>query len=174
MQTPIHFDQRVLRPMLLPLENAATTVRIGPLDMLKSYAPAEVSDDVPLEKMSLWSIGTASTFRAFDMSLRRIEDLYIVTNRRAVREFLLYNQDLAGVLLDALEPLAEAFGPFPQVCLSTVRDPEIEKSPELLGLILTPLGADEALDRLAKFDERWFLRQLQRINGRLIFDLEFV
>lgn len=161
-----------LRPTLSPLKDSATTVSTRRCGIFKRYDPELATRDV-LQKAAVWEVGTASTFRAFDVSLQGIESLYTTLDRRAVREFILENRDLAEVLLDAFEPLTEAFGPFPHVCLSIIHDPEIEKSAELLAAILTPLDAAEALKRLAQFDE-WFLTQLKRTKGRLIFDLEFV
>jgi len=174
MYAPIHYALIAPRLMPSPIEAPATTVSISRPGIFKYYGPIALPHDVHPQKIFPWSVGTASTFRTLDVSLQGIEYLYSVPDRRAVREFILDNQDLAEVLIDAFGPLTEAFGPFPQVCLSVVRDPEIENSAELLGSILTPLGVNEALDRLTRFDERWFLRQLQRANGRLVFNLEFV
>jgi len=49
----------------------------------------------------------------------------------------------------------------------------VEGAKELFAYIRTSLPVDEALSRLDKFDEEWFLDQLDRAGGRFNFNLEF-
>jgi len=60
------------------------------------------------------------------------------------------------------------------VVLEVVSDPEVEDMDELFAYILTSFPVDEALARLAKLDEEWFLDQLDQVGGRFNFNLEFV
>jgi|WetSurMetagenome_2_1015567.scaffolds.fasta_scaffold319373_2 hypothetical protein len=122
----------------------------------------------------VWSAGTASLFTETDVWLRLIESLYGFKDRNAVREFVHIHSDLAGLLVEAYDPLIEAFGPSQKVQLSVVRDPEIDDRVGLFGAILTRLTAADAMTRLEKFDEIWFLRQLKQLKGLLTFDLEFI
>ena len=63
------------------------------------------------------------------------------------------------VILEAYPHLVKHSGPNPQVMLEVVRDPEAERSEQLFAYILTSLDTDEALDRLDRLDEEWFLDQ---------------
>jgi len=81
---------------------------------------------------------------------------------------------LVEVLLEARLYLQKYFGPAPQVTLEVVSDPEVEGVEELFAYILTSLPVDEALARLDRLDEEWFLDQLDRVGGRFNFNLEFV
>jgi len=95
-------------------------------------------------------------------------------NAAAVRHFLCAYPQLVEVLLDAHVYLQKYFGTEPKVTLKVVGDPEVEGMDELFAYILTSLPVDEALARLNRLDEEWFLDQLDRVDGRFNFNLEFV
>ena len=95
-------------------------------------------------------------------------------NAAAVGRFLHAYPQLIEVLLEAYVYLQKYFGPDPQVTLEVVSDPEVEGVEELFTYILTSLPVNEALARLDKLDEEWFLDQLDRVGGRFNFNLEFV
>ena len=95
-------------------------------------------------------------------------------NAAAVGRFLHAYPQLIEVLLEAHVYLQKYFGPDPQVTLKVVSDPEVEGVEELFAYILTSLLVDEALARLDRFDEEWFLDQLDRVGGRFNSNLEFV
>jgi hypothetical protein len=106
--------------------------------------------------------------------LHQLEEAYSLRNAAAVRRFLHACPQLVEVLLEAHVYLQKYFGPDPQVTLRVVSDPEAESTDELFAYIRTSLPVDEALARLDKLDEDWFLDQLDRVNGQLNFNLEFV
>ena len=106
--------------------------------------------------------------------LYRLEEIYSLRDAAAVRRFLQACPQLIELLLEAHVYLQEYFGPDPQVTLEVVSDPEAESMDELFAYILTSLPVDEALARLDKLDEEWFLDQLDRVDGQLNFNLEFV
>lgn len=106
--------------------------------------------------------------------LYQIEEIYSLRNAETVRGFLHTYPQLIEVLLEAHVYLQRYFGPDPQVTLEVVSDPEVEAIEELFAYILASLPVDEALTRLDKLDEEWFLDQLDRTGGRLNFNLEFV
>jgi hypothetical protein len=174
MFAPIQDTHRPLRWLLSPTANQEqipSQSRFG--SFLNAQNSVAYYEARPSE-LHGWLTGTFSTIMATDALLHWIERIYIVPDWKAVREFVREHQNLADILIDAYEPLVAAFGPFPQVSLSIVRDPEINGNVELLAAILTPLQADEALSRLEQFDARWFLNQFKQTNGYLVFDLEFV
>jgi len=106
--------------------------------------------------------------------LHQLEEMYSLRNAAAVRRFLHTYPQLVEVLLEARLYLQKYFGPAPQVTLEVVSDPEVEGVEELFAYILTSLPVDEALARLDRLDEEWFLDQLDRVGGRFNFNLEFV
>jgi len=106
--------------------------------------------------------------------LHQLEEMYSLRNAVAVRRFLHTYPQLVEVLLEARLYLQKYFGPAPQVTLEVVSDPEVEGVEELFAYILTSLPVDEALARLDRLDEEWFLDQLDRVGGRFNFNLEFV
>ena len=102
-----------------------------------------------------------------------LERIYSLRNAAAVRRFLRAHPQLLEVLLEAYIHLQRYFGSKPQVTLEVVSDPEVEGLEELFAYILTDLPVDEAMARLDKLDQEWFLDQLDRVDGRLNFNLEF-
>ena len=106
--------------------------------------------------------------------LYQLEEVYSLRDAAAVRRFLHACPQLVEVLLEAHVYLQKYFGPDPQVTLRVVSDPEAESMDELFAYILTPLPVDEALARLDRLDEEWFLDQLDRVDGKFNFNLEFL
>jgi hypothetical protein len=106
--------------------------------------------------------------------LHQLEEMYSLRNATTVRRFLHVHPQLIEVLLEARIYLQKYFGLDPQVTLEVVSDPEVEGVEELFAYIFTSLPVDEALARLDRLDEEWFLDQLDRVDGRFNFDLEFV
>jgi len=105
--------------------------------------------------------------------LHRLEEIYSLRDAATVRRFLHACPQLVEVLLEARIHLQKFFGPDPQVTLEVISDPEAESIDELFAYILTSLPVDEALARLDRLDEEWFLDQLDRIDGQFNFNLEF-
>ena len=105
------------------------------------------------------------------MSMHQLEKVYSFRNTEAVRRFLHIHPHLVETILEAYPYLVKHFGPNPQVMLEVVRDPEAERPEQLFAYILTSLDADEALDRLDRLDEEWFLDQSERVGDLFNFNL---
>jgi hypothetical protein len=103
--------------------------------------------------------------------LHRLEEMYSFCDAAAVRDFLQTHPHLIEVILEAYPYLVKHFGPNPQVMLEVVRDPEAERLEQLFAYILTSLDADEALARLDRLDEEWFLDQSDRVGDLFNFNL---
>jgi len=94
----------------------------------------------------------------------------------AVRRYLQEHPDLIPFLLEAHPCLQRAFGREVETALEVVTDPEGEHGhdEEIFAYVVTGLPVDEALTRLGRFDDDWFLGQVPHVAGRLNFDLEQV
>lgn len=103
-----------------------------------------------------------------------LDTLYHGHNSRAVREYLDQHRVLQSVLVEAHEYLQRCFGPNLHVELCLKPDPEVEGLDVLFGYISTDLPVEEALKRLERFDEMWFLDAMPDIPARLNFNLRFV
>jgi len=77
------------------------------------------------------------------------------------------------MVLEAYSKIADYFGPYPQISLEVVTDPEVADGHELVAFILTNLPPHEALNRLERFDEDWWLEASHKAEGNLCIHLEF-
>jgi predicted HTH domain antitoxin len=101
------------------------------------------------------------------------EEQYVFRDAQ-VRRFLQAYPHLTGFLQEAFPYLQKHFGPSPRVELEVIRDPEIGSTGELIAYILTPLSVDEAQARLDRLDDEWLLDEMDRVDGLLNFNLEFI
>jgi len=81
---------------------------------------------------------------------------------------------LVPVLKEAFGPLRDIFGEKGKASLSVTTDPEVEDWEYLVVAIHTTLPADQAQAQLDAFGEAWWLENLPRAKGKLLFTLEFV
>jgi hypothetical protein len=126
------------------------------------------------QSLFIWKQETgSSTVAAEEAKLRQLEEIYVFPQAATVRPFLRTHPQLVEALLEAYVYLQEYFGPEPQMVLEVVSDPEVEGWDELFAYILTALPVDEALARLDRFDQEWFLDQFDWTDGLLNFDVEF-
>jgi hypothetical protein len=91
-----------------------------------------------------------------------------------VEEFLAAHPNVQQYLLDAKEPLHQAFGKdMEQVSVVATTNPEMMEGEFLVCHIRTSLSPERALACLNAFDEAWDLENSQRIGGRVIFNVAF-
>lgn len=141
------------------------------------YADQEAIETRALEYGALLGAIVGSEYRyrpLFVRGLDRIEQICSLRDGMAVRRFLYSHQELVDVLLEAHAYLEGLFGPDPLVTLEVVNDPEVEGVDELFAYIFTSLSVDEALVRLKRLDNEWFLDQLDRVGDWFDFNLRFV
>lgn len=92
----------------------------------------------------------------------------------AVATHLRRNSEIAWKLLGAETALIDAFRTRVDLSLDLVRDPEHEEAePELFGYVRSALQLEEALAAVDRFDQAWFIDNLDILAGRLSFDLKF-
>jgi len=125
------------------------------------------------EVMRFWQeIGT-SIVRTLEFEIRSLEQLYTLRRHAEVLRFLERRPFLIPLLLEAYSNIANYFGPYPQVFLEVVTDPEAPDDQELVAFIRTNLPPDEVLDRLERFDEDWWLEASHKAQGNLCIHVEF-
>jgi hypothetical protein len=127
-----------------------------------------------LEPIQIWQQAGTSTVYIPRIEIRLLERLYIFREPKEVSRFLEDNPFLILLLLEAYGQIERYFGPYPQVFLEVVTDPEAPDDRELFALIYTGLTPDEALDGLDRFDRNWWLDASQTAQGKLCIDVEFL
>ena len=101
-------------------------------------------------------------------------DEYEVKDTARVSEFLYENQFLMNLLAEIPWQIRQYFGNSPRLKLEILSEHDFHASKELWISILTKLSAEEALPFLDKFDEEWWLENMDRANHKLNITLEFV
>ena len=95
---------------------------------------------------------------ALDERMAALADLYRFDDREAVTGFLQRHDFLVELLVEARQHIRTHFGPDTPAALEVVYDPEDEHAePQLFALVKTTRPAEEALMRLDRLDETWWL-----------------
>lgn len=116
----------------------------------------------------------ASIVRTLEFEIRALEQLYTFRGHIEVSRFLERCPVLIPLLLEAYGKIANYLGPYPQVFLKVVTDPEATDDRELVAFIRTNLPPAEALNRLEQLDEGWWLEASHRARGNLCIHVEFL
>jgi len=78
------------------------------------------------------------------------------------------------VLEEAIPHIRAAFGEVDELRLELTRDPEtVDEESCLFILIRTPLAWRQALARLDRLDDAWWLEASRATDGRLCIDVDF-
>lgn len=147
--------------------------------LIESFSRAGAASTESLEVMRQWDESGASVTRASGVQLDLIERLYSLTNRGRVLRFLDEHAFLVPVLFEAFARILERF-PLSRLFLEVVVDPEIAQADDakvdgeqLILAIATSLEVEEAMNRLERLDNDWWLEVLPHTQGRLCVNLEF-
>lgn len=108
-----------------------------------------------------------------EFAIEQIERYFQLLNPDEVRHFLCKHPGISDVIIEALDPLNTSFTEITQLVLEVFRDPEDRDGSELVCSIITRLEPHQALEKLDKFDESWFLHQTDRTQGLLNFRIDF-
>ncbi len=112
---------------------------------------------------------------ALDERMASLADLYRFNDREAVTGFIYRHDFLVELLIEARKHIRTHFGPDTPAALEVLQDPEDEHGePELLALIETTLPPEEALMRLDRLDETWWLEALPRSQFILTITLRYI
>jgi|ERR1700677_841026 hypothetical protein len=100
-----------------------------------------------------------------------VDQIYVLENRDEVEKFIRQNR-LRAWLLQAVEPLNEAFG---EGAIKALRlETDEEGGQTLFCLVKFPNTLDEARHALAFFDRMWWSAHCAPVAGKLNFDFELV
>lgn len=128
----------------------------------------------PLEMMGFWQEIGASIVRTIEFEIRSLKQLYTFRRHIEVSRFLERCPFLIPLLLEAYGKIESYFGPYPRVFLKVVTDPETNGDRQLVVFIGTNLPPVEALNRLERFDEGWWLEASRETRGNLCIHVEFL
>ena len=117
--------------------------------------------------------GSMLTTQASTLDIQVLSELYVLRDYTEVAQFVRQHPQLISPLLEAVERIDQLFGASTMTKLDIVRDPESHNQGELYAFIQTNLAVDEALKRLRRFDEGWWLTALPYTECMLTFSLEY-
>jgi hypothetical protein len=123
----------------------------------------------PIYGASPQAIPSASS----DVFNPNIDKLYILRDANEVTGFLEENPFLIPLLQEAYIQLKEYF-PNSDFVLEVVTDPEIMGQKDLVASIVVEQDVEDASQALDRLDEKWWLKNRKRANGKLCIMLEFV
>ena len=91
----------------------------------------------------------------------------------AIEAFISNHPPIEALLPEINHAISVYFQGFSSVTLNLSLNPETQTPEYLILTIMTDLDVDEAVQRLDKFDEIWWLDNLQRANGLIMVDVGF-
>ena len=118
-------------------------------------------------------ISEDSSFNIVGVNRMNSLDNYYQINDPGVSEFAERNH-LVSFLIEAAKEIKKVFGNNTIIELEKVIDPEIEDDITLFAYIQTNLSVDEALSKIDKIEDNWFIENLHRAKGRFNFDVKWV
>jgi len=124
-------------------------------------------------RTNIQQIITLQQQRDFESLWKQIARWYVVDNVEGVQLFIRQHPLVAKTLIDAIEQLPKYFGATIHVALELVIDTE-EDDEQLFAYIHAALPVEDALNRLERLDEEWFLSWISQLNGSFNFNLRFV
>ena len=104
--------------------------------------------------------------------LARLEELYGFREHDTVVDWLEKYPFLIPLLLEGYDQMRRQFPDAP-ISLQIVYDPEDAKLTELVAYIATDLNDDEALKRLYRIGEDWWLHVISQADLKMDIDVEF-
>jgi hypothetical protein len=99
---------------------------------------------------------------------------YEVRNPQEVGKFLRDNLFLFDLLKVIPGQIAKFFGKNAKLALELLSEPDFPSSRELFVLVLTDDSAEKARPKMDRFDQKWWLENLEKANCKLNVSLEYV
>jgi hypothetical protein len=101
----------------------------------------------------------------------KLDSLYEYRNQNDVAHYLQSYPGLNDFLEESYYHVRKYFGATAKLALEVIREPEAQYK-QLMVYINTSLPVDEALNRLDRFDNQWFLDHINQIGHLINFNLE--
>lgn len=127
----------------------------------------------PQDVIAIWQQGGTSTILVPLYQVRSLEQIYTFRRPEEVSWFLQVHPFLVPLLVEAYGKIATCFGPYPEVALEVVTDPEAVDDRQLVAFIRTDLHPAKALASLDRLDKGWWLEAAHRSRGKLCIHLEY-
>ncbi len=99
---------------------------------------------------------------------------YIIKNPKEVADFIGENLFLLELLEEIPTQIFHSFGNNQKLNLEILGEPDFPDSKELWVSVLTELSAQESRQMMDKFDEDWWLKNLDRADCKLNVTLKYV
>ncbi len=99
---------------------------------------------------------------------------YIIKKPKEVAEFVSENLYLLDLIEEIPTRISTYFGENQSLALRVSHEPEFPNSSELWVEILTKLSAKKAMPILYRFDEEWWLENLDRARYKLNITVKFI
>jgi hypothetical protein len=157
---PGYFEQPTLPHFVRPTEGISAEIQAGVLRKPPRSVAGVYWHDAEEARQEPLSAGIA----------KALEEIYVMEDRGSVIRFIAENR-LRGLLVQARQPLNEAFGEEAVKILTLVQDDE-DGSLALFCLVRVSGQLQEARQTLRKFDRDWWLAKSQQAAGILNFDFE--
>ncbi len=111
---------------------------------------------------------------SINSEINDLRSKFEITNFEEVRNFLTKNRFLVSLVEEIPSKIYQYFGIGQKLALQVLYEPDFPQSFELWIHILTELSAKEALPVLERFDEEWWLENMDKSDGKLNITLKFV
>jgi len=106
--------------------------------------------------------------------INTLSSKYEISNFEEVKTFLSKNRFLISLVEEIPSKIYQYFERSQKLSLNTSHEPDFPNSIELWIYISTDLSAKEAMPILERFDEEWWLENMERANGKLNITIKFV
>jgi hypothetical protein len=120
------------------------------------------------------SVSEIDSHQEQENKIQSLFHIYQLRDDRSVNDFIRENPFLIELLFESNQKIKEHFGSDVQVILELLVDPEAGDYRELFALVLTELKPEEALERLEKLDNEWWLEASSLAKGLLNIDVEYI
>jgi hypothetical protein len=108
----------------------------------------------------------------FTDTLAKLRHEFIFSNVAPVQSFLTTHRALASILIEAVDYLKDCFGQDTPLALEIVSEEGPARA--IYALALWKKDRAEARAALNRFDEIWWMRNLKKAGGRIVFDYELI
>jgi hypothetical protein len=141
-------------------------------DKKKGIYPKGSAVSREVQGIPTWLDPGTSTMCAPDLQL--VRENYILKDYRGVSEFLETYPFLVPLLTEVFIKIQHYFEPYPQVFLDVIKEPEFPNDVRLAVFIRTNLSPEDALKKLDRLDQDWWLEAMIEAHGKLYIHLEFI